>query len=876
MTTTVSSQIKSGAYRKLDELKRDVASAISAVAPDQTNPLIATPLARFRREFDRLIAHDGRQTPPGSRKRSVNGDIKVEEEDGDAEAFTAASDHHEVLAVFGALANQRPKLVYSSLQKQDATRPPRPLDTARLHHNISVEALAPTTRPAAIDKASRATTLGAAFPRRPGAKALEPPRPPPTVVTRAHIPHWYRPDAPPRPTPLRVGGRESSYHQPQSTGQWLAYTAPAAGKPITAERRKPTERSGSAGAAEREPADGSDAGRMRRELRARGADERMLKRVHESFGLTHDNASAVIPQQQRSGVWWAKVGQHKYGHADLPEETLEDDGAIEADGDEETEAFRKAVEGFDDELNGDAADENPLVNGALDGDTSSDANDVDGMLGEAADLLTTLHSYHQNRHLSISSASANAADVKLLGDATTPSADEAAVHARLRRRLAALIQLLPPHAVARLRGDPQANLTVRRTLQVAGPAYRGTLPDVDVAAAARPVPAPTAPLASIANAARSQQHQASPRPAGYPHGSGSATATQRPQITYNHGRTPSQQFNPFAPRPGLSAHQAAAQGPSTPRAYGSPFATATPSGAGGALPNGTRPYSGGGYASYGHGYGSGGAAGTPTGAGAPRAYGRPPPQQPHYANQRPPHGAPYGANQAAHGYNQAYAAARSPNPASAAADLARSLSPPQNPPGSAGSGTVARPPSASANPVASPYAGPPHRASPVARPASGGPAVRPGSGAGGAGGNGGFNTVGDALNMSPAEQAQLAQRSARLARPPFPPPPPQQGQPPFPQTQQQTQSQQQPSQSQQQAAGGGGGGGSGGGSAQALLLQQRQAALAHSQAHALARQAERAAATSAAGGGAMTPPPPQQQGLARGSPGAAKVEASPS
>ena len=119
-----------------------------------------------------------------------------------------------------------------------------------------MESIPPYPPPASGPKsASRVKTFGDVFGKNLRARALEPPRPSANSYTRAKHVHWFDPSADAPRGPLRVGGRESWYHQPASAGHWLAFSAQPSARPITGQERRKQgseRRPSTSGSAEKE------------------------------------------------------------------------------------------------------------------------------------------------------------------------------------------------------------------------------------------------------------------------------------------------------------------------------------------------------------------------------------------------------------------------------------------------------------------------------------------------------------------------------------------------------------------------------------------------------------------------------------------------
>lgn len=437
------------------------------------------------------------------RRNPFRDELIVKTEPSDTEVGTGASPAPQgeqiALTLFGNAP--RGRQMFSSLRIGDGE-----VDESLLPNGITVTKVAPT------NSNNDRRTFGDVFYPRSTLPPLERPnkRPKPTTAM------WIDPV---EALAAERTERKGYLYKQQQSGHWINYGYPKPSE--TASRPNP----------------------FRNGL---GDNDALFRSVYSSFAPAYESDGAMVPESVKGEVWWDRSGERQLRSflSLLDEPAPEPDRPQLAPLDEST--LEEAVSSFTAQPIEEAEDSN---------NPSVKEEDVDDLLEQISDLITTLNSYRQirNFHSPAEQPGADAPD-----PATTPSAAEQETYETLRMSLFAMVSSLPPYAVAKLDGDQLSELNVSQALVVHNTDYAGTMEGDDYTQQQRQ-------LAHI------NQMQ------------GARTAAVPP--------APS----PAASRPGYQTPPAAA--PYVPRGYGGarmlkqqPAAAATPYGA--RYTNSPQPYAG--------------------------------------------------------------------------------------------------------------------------------------------------------------------------------------------------------------------------------------------------------------------------------------------
>lgn len=364
-----------------------------------------------------------------------------------------------------------------------------PIRESSLPSGISTTMLIPTHFPELKEEyKNQVPTLGEVFPPPSTLPQLQPPKPSKYTTTRGNVVTFYNPAD-------HVMDTRSSHRswttQPLSTGEWLNYGGmPSIQQPSSPEaKRRKRERALSSGEQEAEIPVPPEWIEIQNKAKEEARAEALFRRNYSSFAPTYDDTGAVVPAAVRAQLWWHRVGRERYEQSlALDEPTDQNTGdqrpevevsatATQVDDDEEAR-FREAVENW--------IPENPPANFFGDEAKPGENKSIDETLRDTSQLLETLNSYQQVRNLSLTSGSSHSTIPidpslsRMIGTPSSPSAAETELSDRIRKRLAAQIERLPPYEVARLNGDQLAELNVSTKLVSAGKDYKGVMEEEEI------------------------------------------------------------------------------------------------------------------------------------------------------------------------------------------------------------------------------------------------------------------------------------------------------------------------------------------------------------------------------------------------------------
>ncbi|KAF2851141.1 hypothetical protein T440DRAFT_423278 [Plenodomus tracheiphilus IPT5] len=586
-SSTIASLVQEETYDSLQSFEKDVETATSDIlassgkanATATQDPLTETVLQAkvlaFRTVVKNLVDRE-----EARRAHLLQAEADVADHEQVAKESTPVPIKEEepqklpsrtVLTLYGSAP---PKQLFSSLQQPQKVPPSEPiptLDTAvrvtlplrenNLPNLISTTEVFPLPE---LDKKTKTTTIGEVF-RAPAHLAqISPPKSARPSTSKGNSTITFAPQETPKP---RRKGSQSYSHQALSAGFWLGYGGVDMPKDQTSPtaKQKSRQRALSMGEAQQPPSEAILVAVQQ------AKEEALFRSVYSSFAPTHDDASAIIPEETKNMLWWQKVGEKRFN------ETFPIDPALlDVDGNHETEtngevdeeeAFRLAVDEFV-PMEGDIFPEKK--------EKTDEEKDTDEVLKEISELLETLASYQRIRNLSLTTnprtpVVQNASLATLAGSPLTPSSEEIDVYQILKSQLTLLISQLPPYAVAKLNGDQMDELNISRTILFDTKEYKGVLEEDQLSRLAKvpPVVAPTpATLARTSSGTHAQvqypQSTQYSRPAASTHQSSSRPAYSQQQSLHRSSsmhlqRSPSGSSQPFqtnygsTPRPGYAA-----------------------------------------------------------------------------------------------------------------------------------------------------------------------------------------------------------------------------------------------------------------------------------------------------------------------------------
>jgi hypothetical protein len=468
--STVMTRVSANSYSTLEDIVRDIDSAVSdiigeldlpedavrhryiPIAPE--NVALSSKILAFKHRAHDLVLKNSASNQKSS---GVSPEIGA-----------SMREDKLVLSLYGNTASG-PKQLFSSKQQ------PHPAGGAdqeniqsirdiALPNGMATTRIKPTKSSVAAGK-KRGTTLGDLFPTPPSLPTLEPPNPSKVATTRAATVGWYLPD-----TSVPPQKSEDYYKQPISTGQWLDYSNAS---PSHSSKRRQRGRTMSFGGSKAPQLDADTAESEAAKL------EGLFRGAYSEFAPTKDNAAAVVTVDLMNRIWWEKNGEKSFerlvensngmGTVFTTESTGNNPALVDVD---EDEKFREAVEKYEEE----AVD--PTLEAEV--EKSAEEKDVDEILDGISELLETLSSYQRIRNLSLNSSDRpvgllSAPDTTSLGTPSTPSESEIATYEILKSQLALMIATLPPFAVAKLDSDRLAELSISSKIPIPMAEYNGVL-----------------------------------------------------------------------------------------------------------------------------------------------------------------------------------------------------------------------------------------------------------------------------------------------------------------------------------------------------------------------------------------------------------------
>lgn len=523
-------------------------------------------IAAFKKHMNSLVGQSF------VNQTEVKAEASEDETEQSAEALSfipGAREDRQALTFFGSNPSNQgnPKQLFSSLQK--SVKVPLQSSESDMEKFVEVqEQLRETALPAGITSTKvvpfnlnitkpQKRTFGEVFAPRSALPAVQPPR---TRSHRSSSASWIDPFDAVFDTKHFLGDRNSYCLTPLPTGLWLQYGGVTSSPSYWARVEKHHAE------VDNGPKHGDPA-------LWTGDDPSFLQGVFSSFAPSYDSSGAVLQVDTKDLVWWGKRGAKRLrallSLQDEQDEEVEtpvvQPGSI---GDLDESILDEMVKQFDPK---DFAYD-PTQDGPSKEDTES--REVEGILQEISGLLDTLSSYQRIRNLYLPSSGGETSEsteptAPMFGTPETPSDAERLVYETLKASLCAIINNLPPFAVAKLDGDQLAELNISQKILVENPDYSGTMEKDDYTLHQERAAAIAAAAATNASAAASNAINRTSTPSAARSG-----YQQTPQTAYSQRAVPpNSQIS--QPRPGFQVPQQARQ-PSAGASYTPGYTGARP------------------------------------------------------------------------------------------------------------------------------------------------------------------------------------------------------------------------------------------------------------------------------------------------------------
>lgn len=199
--------------------------------------------------------------------------------------------------------------------------------------------------------------------------------------------------------------------------------------------------------------------------------------VYSSFAPTFDSSSSIVPRNIKYQAWWKKSGETRMRDLIMSsEEENKNCESLEAQSSYpeplNDATLKEAVEAFKPEE--DMEDVTGSNSRKPDDAPDRDAEDI---LNDISDLLQTLSSYREIRHLSqptapVSQVNGLSANRELTDK---PSDAEFSIYEMLKSSLSIMVADLPPYLVSKLSGDQLSELNLSKKVMLDQVDYSGTM-----------------------------------------------------------------------------------------------------------------------------------------------------------------------------------------------------------------------------------------------------------------------------------------------------------------------------------------------------------------------------------------------------------------
>lgn len=485
-TISVASLIESKAYNSISDVVKDLDSAVTGIIDDYEEAMTGDQghiIARearkgihqanaLKKEFDRLIQREMAQSPDVI---SLMKGIKTELSEDDERNVKDDGVDDNVLTLLAD--NRPPKQLFSSIRR--STGSSQTLSDLALPNGITTTKITPL-HSINEDGKNPVPKFKEVF-AAPSLPPLTLPKQSKHTLTKSSSINWYNPaETESKPKPNR---RENYTTQGLSTGQWLTYNvAPSRSQMVSPEsKRKPRDRALSVGEAQTALSEETIAAHNQ------AKEDALFRSVYSSFAPGRDDSAALVAEQQKNRLWYAKYGETKYRELlDTRDNNIANTRAVETDGVENEEELD--LDELEKNVKNWQSEEDVLPEGS---------NEADDILQEISDLLETLDSHRQIRASTTSINSRplvgqNPQIATLATSPTSPSAAEFDVYEMLKNQLTLIVSTLPPYLLSKLDGDKLGALKISTKVQVETKNQKGAMEETEVPVAARRTPAPVA------------------------------------------------------------------------------------------------------------------------------------------------------------------------------------------------------------------------------------------------------------------------------------------------------------------------------------------------------------------------------------------------
>ena len=476
--TSIAQKIKTGAYNAVDDLVGDLDLVTSSVIQDLQESVKRGDvpgsimeherdnITALKKRLNSLIADEMIQRP---RVLKLQDSALAEGQSPDVRRPTKAS-HDNERAILTLCGGERSaKQLFSSLAKpgaRNATLAEQPLP-----NGITTTNIIPVH---SIDEGkAKLATMGDRFPSSSKLKAMSPPKPTSKhTSTRSSSVSWHNP-AEISTIPKEPNSRDTYIRQPLSTGRWLTYNVAPSSEQLTSpkSKQKHRDRALSTGEPQSTVPVGIDA------MQKQAKEDALFRSVYSSFAPNHDDAGAIVTEQQKNWLWWSKHGELQY------QELLEarEDASRDLDADEQEDAT--ARQDIDESLveeaisNWESFGGSDMIVSDQDTNQQHDPQGLEDILQEISELLETLNSHQRIRNLSSSRGLPGQKEslATMPTSPSSPSFAEMDVYDSLRSRIVDIIATLPPYMLAKLDGDKLGALTLSTKIKVPGKNQKGML-----------------------------------------------------------------------------------------------------------------------------------------------------------------------------------------------------------------------------------------------------------------------------------------------------------------------------------------------------------------------------------------------------------------
>ncbi|EPS29826.1 hypothetical protein PDE_04776 [Penicillium oxalicum 114-2] len=540
-TTSVKLRVESDRYNTLQEFLADIEKASAAVIERNQNqvqpngnktdgtPLteVVNRIAAFKKHMNSLI---GQSFVNQAEVKAENSEDEAGQSPENLASIPSVREDRQALTFFGSNPSNQghPRQLFSSLQKSVKLSPQSSEveedKLAEVQESLR-EAALPTgvmctkVIPSNLDITKpQKRTFGDVFVPRAGLPALQPPQP---RAHRSSSAYWIDPFDAVFDTRNFLGDRNSYSLTPLPAGHWLQYGGVTSSPSYWARVEK------SHAEEEKSPRHGDPAIWT-------GGDPTVFQGVFSSFAPSYDSSGAVLQVDAKDLVWWGKRGAKRLRTMlSLGEEEKEmptvQPGSI---GDLDESTLEEMVKQFNPEdFAYDHTKEGPSKE-------DPETREIDEVLQEISELLDTLSSYQRLRNLqpppsTEETSAANETSASLKSTPETPSDAEHSIYETLRAALFAIVNNLPPFAVAKLDGNQLAELNISQKIIVENPDYSGTMEKDDYTLSQERAAAIAASTATNAAAVASNSINRTSTPSAARSG-----YQQTPQASYNSRAVP--------------------------------------------------------------------------------------------------------------------------------------------------------------------------------------------------------------------------------------------------------------------------------------------------------------------------------------------------